>query len=106
MGVGSGEGVRYEVWGEGLWLLNGPSPAAHPPPHPVGQLWSWRVMATLRSLARRPPPPPPWSVMEQARYGYLTLPLSPPPHKYFCLQAFVQVYKIKMHNFYEIKVDF
>jgi hypothetical protein len=42
----------------------------------------------------------------QARYGHLTLPFTPPPHKYFCLQAFLQVYKIKTHNFYEIKVDF
>jgi len=41
-----------------------------------------------------------------ARYGYLTHPLSPPPHKYFCLQPFVQVNKIKMQNFYEtIKVS-
>jgi len=45
-------------------------------------------------------------VMEQARYGYLTVPFTPPPQKYFSLQPIVQVHKIKTHNFYEIKVDF
>jgi len=44
--------------------------------------------------------------MEQARYGYLTVPFTPPPQKYFSLQPIVQVHKIKTHNFYEIKVDF
>ena len=45
-------------------------------------------------------------VMEQARYGYLTDPFTPPPQKYFHVQPIVQVHKIKTHNFYEIKVDF
>jgi hypothetical protein len=45
-------------------------------------------------------------VMEQARYGYLTVPFTPPPQNYFTLQPIVQVHKIKTHNFYEIKVDF
>jgi hypothetical protein len=45
-------------------------------------------------------------VMEQACYGYLTVPFTPPPQKYFSLQPIVQVQEIKTHNFYEIKVDF
>jgi hypothetical protein len=42
----------------------------------------------------------------QTRYGYLTVPFTPPPQKYFSLQPIVHVHKIKTHNFYEIKVDF
>jgi hypothetical protein len=81
MGVGSGAGVRCAVWGEGLWLLNGPSPAAHPPPPP-----HWSVMDGYLTVPRPPPTPtPPLVGCVAGALWLLNAPVVTPPHIYFCL---------------------
>ncbi len=77
--------------GRGVSYLTVP----HPPPAPASPLVSFLTVP-------RPPPTPASPLV-----SYLTVPRPPPtPVPPLVGEPIVEVYNIKTHNFYEIKVDF